>query len=69
MKRKVKLAGLPPGFIDDLPDGDQKALLEAIGMQVTFHGYDEDGRVELEFKDKEGVWHFIYLDPEFVGVD
>jgi hypothetical protein len=61
--RKVTLLGLPFGFMDNLPQEDQRALLAAVGSQVKFNGYDER-RAELEFRDDEGSWHFIYLDPE-----
>lgn len=62
--KSVRLLGLPPGFTDHLPDEDQEALIAAVGKKVKFNGYDEHGRAELEFKDKNGFWHFIYLDPK-----
>ena len=58
------MLGLPFGFMDNQPQEDQRALLAAVGSQVKFNGYDEHGRAELEFRDDEGSWHFIYLDPE-----
>jgi hypothetical protein len=64
LKKRVRLVGLPPGFLDNLPDEDRTALLAAIGTQVKFNGYDEWRRAELEFKDKKGVLHFIYIDPK-----
>jgi hypothetical protein len=64
--RKVRLSALPPGFIDDLPDEDQRALLEAVGKPAVLNGYDEDGRAELEFVDREGVFHTIWVDPKFI---
>jgi hypothetical protein len=30
------------------------------------HGYEDDGRAELEFMDTEGVIHIIYVDPKFI---
>ena len=72
MAKKLKLAKLavlkelPPGLIDGLPLGDQKAIKEVVGEPISFAGYDEDGRVELEFTDKQGVIHFIYVQPKFV---
>ena len=62
-RKRVKLLGLPPGFVDDLPQEDQWALLAAVGKDVSFNGNDEYGRAELEFKDNRGIWHSIYLDP------
>ena len=65
-KRRVLLKALPPGFVDDLPDEDQRALLAAAGKLVALNGYDEDGRAELEFIDYEGVDHTIWVDPQFI---
>lgn len=66
-KRKVILAGLPAGFIDNLPPEDQRALLEAVGKPAMLNGYDEDGRAELEFVDGEVEFHTIWVDPVFVA--
>ena len=63
--QKVILTGLPPGFADDLPNEDQRALLQAVGKAATLNGYDEDGRAELEFKDRDGIFHTIWVDPKF----
>ena len=68
VKKNVVLSALPPGFIDNLPAEDQRALVEQVGKQVILNGYDDDGRAELEFKDKKGLSHFIYLDPKFIEV-
>jgi hypothetical protein len=71
-RKSVALIGLPPGFLDNLPQDDRQALLDAVGKKVRFNGYDEHGRAELEFMDKNGVWHFIYLDPKlnwYTGTD
>jgi hypothetical protein len=58
----VLLKGLPPGFVDDLPRSDQRALTNAIGTSVLLLGYDEDGRAELEFTDnKSGSIHSIFV--------
>jgi hypothetical protein len=65
-KPKVLLKALPPGFVDDLPDEDQRALLAAVGKRVALNAYDEDGRAELEFIDREGVDHTIWVDPQFI---
>jgi hypothetical protein len=62
----VILTGLPPGFVDDLPAEDQKAIAEIIGQPVRLEGFDDGGRAEVEFVDSEGVTHFLYVDPQFV---
>jgi hypothetical protein len=41
-KRTALLKALPPGFLDDLPGEDQRALLAAAGKLVALSGYDED---------------------------
>ena len=64
--KKVILDALPAGFVNDLPHQDQKALLERVGKAVILSGYDDDGRAELEFKDREGIFHTICVDPRFV---
>ncbi len=63
---KVVLTRLPPGFLDDLPVEDQRAISDAVGKPIVLNEYDEDGRAELEFTDDEGVIHFIYVDPNFI---
>jgi hypothetical protein len=65
--QKVVLIGLPEGFIDDLPEDDQRAITAALGKPIILHGYDEDGRAELEFTDNQDVIHTIYVDLRFVG--
>jgi hypothetical protein len=64
--RNVILRALPPGFLDDLPAEDQRAISEMVGKPVMLNEYDADGRAELEFADSEDVIHFIYVDPKFI---
>jgi hypothetical protein len=63
---KVVLIGLPPGFLDDLPMEDQAAISDAVGKVIVLNEYDEDGRAELEFKDRNGNIHFIWVSPDFI---
>jgi hypothetical protein len=65
-KRRATLTELPPGFLDDLPEEDQKAILEIVGKPIEFLGYDEDGRAELKFTDGNKVFHSIFVRREFV---
>jgi hypothetical protein len=60
------LTKLPPGLLDGLPKEDQKAISEIVGKAILLAGYDADGRAELEFKDREGIIHFIYVAPHFI---
>jgi hypothetical protein len=62
----VILKELPPGFIDDLPEEDQRAISAVVGQPILLNKYERDGRAELEFADSEGVGHFIYVNPKFI---
>jgi len=64
--RPVAIKALPQGFTDDLPYEDQRALHEVVGKQIMLNGYDKEGRAELEFVDRCGVHHTIWLDPKFI---
>ena len=44
----------------------QRVLSEILGKPVMLNEYDKDGRAELEFKDRDDVIHFIYVDPKFI---
>jgi hypothetical protein len=65
-KRRAILTELPPGFLDDLPEEDQKAILDIVGKPIEFMGYDEDGRAELTFADGNEVFHSIWVARKFV---
>jgi hypothetical protein len=67
LSEMVVLKKLPPGFLDDLPKEDQVAISAVVGKAIVLKGYDKDGRVELEFTEKNGTIHFIYVSPEFVS--
>ena len=62
----VVLLEIPPGFLTDLPIEDQNAIEVAARQPLTFIGYDDDGRADLEFTDSTGVIHFIYVDQVYV---
>jgi hypothetical protein len=62
----VVLTAMPQAFLADLPSEDQDALTAVVGTPVTFLGYDDAGRAELEFKDRHGVIHFIYVTPNLI---
>jgi hypothetical protein len=63
----VILKELPPGFLDDLPKEDQVAISAVVGKGIILKGYDKNGKAELEFAEKNGTIHFIYVSPEFVS--
>jgi hypothetical protein len=62
----VILLGLPEGFTDDMDIEDRQALSEAVGSRVVFNEYDDNGRAELQFTSRDGVLHFIYVEPWFM---
>ena len=62
----VVLTGVPPGFLDDLPTEDQRAITEVVGKPIRLNDYDDEGRAELEFTDRDGNFHFIYVSPNFI---
>jgi hypothetical protein len=62
----VVLTQVPPGLLDGLPLEDQQGIREVVGKPLLLSEYDDAGRAELEFKDRNGVIHFIYVDPAFI---
>lgn len=62
----VVLDVMPPGLLNGLPKSDQAAISAIVGKPVLLVGYDEDGRAELEFVDREGHNHSIWLNPRFL---
>jgi hypothetical protein len=63
---KVVLKALTPGFIDDLPEEEQRAISARIGRPIMLIGYDRDRRAELEFMAQDGSIHTLYVDLKFV---
>ncbi len=63
---KVVLITLPPGFLDDLPPEDQRAIAQVVGKAILFNEYDEYGRAELEFAEENGTIHYIYVSPDLI---
>jgi hypothetical protein len=59
----VVLVEAPPELLLGLPREDQEAISGAIGNTVLFVGYDDDGKAEIEFTDKDGIIHIIYVNP------
>jgi len=63
----VVLVRVPPGLLDGLPQRDQRAISAIVGQPVLLVDYDDVGRAELEFTDRKGRIHFIYVKPEFIS--
>jgi hypothetical protein len=62
----VVLIEIPRGMLDDLPPEDQEAITDVVGKPILLNEYDDAGRAELEFKDRHGQIHFIFVAPEFI---
>jgi hypothetical protein len=62
----VVLTEVPPGMLDDLPLEDQQAILEVVGKPIALKGYDDHGRAELEFIDRNQISHVIFVAPRFI---
>jgi hypothetical protein len=65
----VVLTEVPPGMLVDLPLEDQQAIVEVVGKPIVLRGYDDDGRAELEFEDRDGNGHVIFVDLRFIRAD
>lgn len=64
----VLLTKVPPGLLEGLPLEDQRAIRAVVGKPILLSEYDKDGRLELEFTDRKGTIHFIYVQPSFVSM-
>ncbi len=62
----VVLVEIPSGLLDDLPTEDQEAIREVVGKPILFKEYDDAGRAELAFRDRNGDLHYIYVSPQFI---
>ncbi len=62
----VVLRQVPGGLLDGLPMNDQRAIIEVVGEPIRFNDYDGGGRAELQFTDRDGVIHLIYVGPEVI---
>jgi hypothetical protein len=54
------------GLLQGLPKEDQNAIKSVVGKPIRLVAYDEDGRAELEFTEKDGTIHFIYVRPDLI---
>ena len=66
--RRIILIELPLGFLHDLPQEDQQAIEDVVGKPIRLNKYDTDGRAELEFRDRNGCLHKIYVGPGILAV-
>ena len=64
--QKVILTALPAGFVDDLPEEDQRAISAVVGTAILLVGFDDIGRAELEFQEQDGTYHTIFVARKFI---
>jgi hypothetical protein len=64
--QKAILTELLPGFLDDLPEEDQRALSAVVGTAMRLVGFDDIGRAELEFQEQDGTLHTIFVARKFI---
>ena len=62
----VVLTGAPRGLLDNLPMEDRQAISEVVGKPIRLKNYDDAGRAELEFTDRNGGIHFIYVSADII---
>jgi hypothetical protein len=62
----VVLQEVPEGLLDGLPTKNQRAISEIVGKPVRLNEYDDAGRAEIKFTDRERVIHFIYVNPDLI---
>lgn len=59
----VLLVSVPLALTSELPEEDQDAIRCAVGTRVKFAGMTY-GQAEIEFRDKLGVEHTIWVDTD-----
>lgn len=62
----VVLTTVPHELLRGLPLEDQRAISDVAGKPIVLSGYDSDGRAELEFTDRNGDTHFVYVQPNLI---
>ncbi len=62
----VVLTATPPGLLDGLPPEDREAIAGMVGTRVRLNDYDNAGRAELVFADRQGIVHYIYVNPSLM---
>lgn len=67
---KVILVGLPPYFLDDLPEEEQRAISRRVGTSIRLVEWDELGQAEVEFNYRIGkheiIYHTLWVPAQFV---
>ncbi|HKW89428.1 MAG TPA: hypothetical protein VJN21_11805 [Candidatus Acidoferrales bacterium] len=63
---QVILTGVPLGLAEGLPIEEQRAIYAAVGKRALLNGYDDSGKAELEFRDKNGLVHHISVGEDAI---
>jgi hypothetical protein len=58
---RVILTKAPAALLRGLPKEDQQAIKAIVGQPVTLAGYNDYGEAELEFTDRQGDEHTIWV--------
>ena len=53
----------PEDLTRGLPPEDQSAIRDQVGSTVVVVGFDDHGNVEVEFSDRGGTLHTIWIEP------
>ena len=62
----VKLLNASDGLLRGLPLSDQAAIHGQVNKIMIIQSFNEYGHVELEFTDKDGNMHFIWVESKDV---
>jgi hypothetical protein len=60
----VRFLRASPGLLRGLPKADRRAILGAVGGAYRVRGFNVLGHAELEFSDRNGSMHFVWVEPE-----
>ena len=63
---RVILSRLPSSLLYGLPQEDKAAIQSIVGKPVTLAGFSF-GQAELEFTDRDGDDHTIWVDAELIS--
>ena len=62
----ITLVTVTDELLNNLPTEDKTAIKNQIGKTMTIQSVDEFNNIELEFKDREDSYHFIWVNPSCV---
>ena len=64
------LKSVPTALLKGLPKSDKEAIIAIVGESIALIGRDSnDNTIELEFVDKHGDTHNIWVEESFVTLE